>query len=79
MYKIIGGKNKVLQAIKQGYNIRFDKISDVKIDWNTYTNKDSISINTYFFENIYNWDNLKECNEALMKVFEHFDYMERWL
>lgn len=77
-YKINGGKNKLIEKIKQGYNIRFDLVEKT-IYWNTYTRKDCITKYTYFFDNVYNWNTKKQVLEALQKIFEHFDYIENRL
>lgn len=77
MYKYKGGKKELLSLIFQGYSIRFDKISNFIITYERYIRKDSISVNTYFFDNIYNWSSKKECKQALERIEEYFDYIGR--
>ena len=76
MYRYEGGKKELIELIFSGRNVRFEKISDTKIEYETYTSQDSISRNTYFFKNIYDWKTKKECLETLGMIEEHFDYID---
>ncbi len=76
MYRYKGGKKKLIELIFSGRNIRFEKISDTKIEYEPYIVQDSVSRSTYFFENRYEWKTKKECLETLAIIEEHFDYIE---
>jgi hypothetical protein len=73
MYKITGGKKELINKIFQGYSIKCF-LEGKKILWDI---DDCIGACDYRFNNSYTWKSKKQCNEALKKILEHFDYIEK--